>query len=149
MSPKERLREQVREIPDGSKLDEMAQEGWRPVAIEWERDVDYTVGEPGHLREEIPYGLGVSEDCLHLDENADEKRALFLMLHMIVEDAPLSEVAAGLNATGIRTRAGLEWTQADIFNMLPRLIEVAPQIFATDEWRHRAREVAARIEAML
>ena len=149
MSPKERLREKVRNIPDSGKLDEMAQEGWRPIAIEWERDVAYTPGEPGRLREEIPYGLMVSEDCLHLEEQPDEKRALFLMLHMLVEDAPLSEVAAGLNATGIRTRAGLEWNQADIFYMLPRLIEAAPQIFATDEWRHRAREVTTRLEAML
>jgi hypothetical protein len=148
MSPKERLRENVRDVPGDDRLQEMAREGWRPVAIEWERDVD-TAAAAGELKQEIPYGLRVAEDCVHLEEHPEEKQALFLMLQAIVEDAPLSEVAGVLNGEGMRTRNGLEWTQIDVFNMLPRLIEAAPQIFATDEWRHRTREVTARIEAML
>jgi hypothetical protein len=148
MSPRERLREKVRDVPGDDHLQEMAREGWRPVAIEWERDVE-TGAAAGELKQEIPYGLRVAEDCVHLEEHPDEKRALFLMLQAIVEDAPLSEVAGLLNGEGMRTRAGVEWTQIDVFNMLPRLIEAAPQIFATDEWRHRTREVTARIEAML
>jgi len=41
---------------------------------------------------------------------------------------------------GLRMRDGKPWTRVAVFNMTPRLIEVGPRLFATDEWnkaRHR------------
>lgn len=71
------------------------------------------------------------------------------MLAMIVEDRPLSQVAAGLNAKGFRTREGRDWTQTAIFYMMPRLIQTAPQIFSSGEWRHRRTQVTARLAQLI
>jgi len=45
-----------------------------------------------------------------------------------------SQVAQALNDKGYRTREGKEWTQSAVFEMLPRLVEVAPTILSTEEW---------------
>ena len=82
-------------------------------------------------------------------EDPEEKEVLTLMLEMIVEDKPLSEVAAGLNRQGLQTRFGTAWSQINVFYMLPRLIEVAPQIFSSETWRERRSVVASRLESLL
>ena len=56
------------------------------------------------------------------------KAAMELMLQLIVEDKSLSQVATELNQNGFRNRSGEAWTQTMMFNLLPRLIEVAPDI---------------------
>ena len=56
---------------------------------------------------------------------------------MIVSDQPMSKVAEALNERGLRTRTGKAWTKPAVFQMLPRLIEVGPRIFSTEEWRRR------------
>jgi hypothetical protein len=58
-------------------------------------------------------------------------------------------VADGLNGQGLRTRTGAAWTQVAVFNMLPRLIQVAPQIFASAEWEDRRKDATARLESLL
>jgi hypothetical protein len=60
-----------------------------------------------------------------------------LMLELIVQDRTLSQVAAELNARGFRTRRGMEWGPASVFNMLPRMIEVGPNVFSQTEWATR------------
>ena len=45
--------------------------------------------------EQIPYGLQVSEDCSGLVEHPEEKEIITIATDMIVEDCPLSKVAAG------------------------------------------------------
>ncbi|MGA2740996.1 MAG: hypothetical protein ABSG65_26600, partial [Bryobacteraceae bacterium] len=70
------------------------------TAVEWEREVDEAANQPGPLTEEVPYGLRVSADCSHLEENVTEKQALVLMMDLIVQDAPLSLVAEELNRKG-------------------------------------------------
>ncbi len=57
-----------------------------------------------------------------------------LMLAFIVNDKPLSQAAEELNNRGFLMRNGMKWTQTAVFNMLPRLIEVAPQILSTEDW---------------
>lgn len=90
--------------------------------------------EPGGLlrdtgwRAEVPFGLRVTDDCVHLEENGVERGALVQMLDLIARDKSLSEVARELNRVGYRTRAGSPWTQTAVFNMLPRLIEAAPDL---------------------
>jgi hypothetical protein len=111
------------------------------TAVEWEREVEEPAIQPGPLTEEVPYGLRVSADCSHLEENAAEKQALIQMMDLIVQDAPLSLVAEELNRKGFRTRAGANWTPGSVFDMLPRLIQVGPRIFSSTEWTARTRHL--------
>ena len=142
MAKTERWREGVRELPDAAFFERRAEAGWRLVALEWER-----VGEGVQERaqqeivEEVPYGLRVAGDCHHLEEDPEEFRTLTLMMEQIVLDLPLSKVAEALNDAGIRTRQGLPWDLVLVFNMLPRLIEVGPRMFSSEEWKVRRRSI--------
>jgi hypothetical protein len=134
--------QRVREVPSGpltpDYVSQKAKEGWKLTAVEWEREVE----EPaGSMTEEVPYGLRVSPDCSHLEENAAEKQALIQMMDLIVQDAPLSLVAEELNRKGYRTRSGANWTPGSVFDMLPRLIQIGPRIFSSTEWTARTRHL--------
>jgi hypothetical protein len=89
--------QRVREVPSGplsqDYVSQKAKEGWKLTAVEWEREIDEPAMSPGPLSEEVPYGLRVSADCSHLEENAAERQALIQMMDLIVQDAPLSLVA--------------------------------------------------------
>ena len=122
-------------------LSQKTKEGWKLTALEWEREIEDSAGQPGPLTEEVPYGLRVSADCSHLEENTAEKQALILMMDLIVQDAPLSLVAEELNRKGFRTRAGANWTPGSVFDMLPRLIQVGPRLFSSTEWTARTRHL--------
>jgi len=149
MSKFERVRETMSNPPSSDYVRERADEGWHIVAVEWARPIDAGSNDAGLLKEEIPYGLRVSVDCRHLEESPEEKEAMVLMLEMIVEDKPFSQVATGLNNQGLSTRSGAPWTQVAVFNMLPRIIEVAPQIFSSEEWSKRREEVTSRLQVLL
>jgi hypothetical protein len=112
-------------------------DGWRIVAVEWEK----VGGSPQipPLREEIPYGLRIGTDCKHLEEDPAEKEVMVVIMEAIVQDRNLSEAAAELNRRGFTTRTGFPWGPAAVFALLPRLIEVGPRIFSTDEWATRRR----------
>jgi hypothetical protein len=146
---KERVREPMAAPPDEDYLRQKAADGWSFAAVEWERPIEIELTEAGRLKEEIPFGLRVSSDCKHLEEDPDEKEALMVMLEMIVEDRSLSEVAEALNNQGLQTRQGTSWTQSSVFYMLPRLIETAPQIFSSETWRSRRGEVTTRLESLM
>jgi hypothetical protein len=96
--------------------------------------------EPGEaasagLSPEVPYGLRLGANGLSLEENPEEREALTAMLNLIVkDDTSFSLVARELNAKGFHTREGLGWTQTAVFEMLPRMVEVAPTIFSSEEW---------------
>ena len=149
MGKPERVREVVAGLPSPEYVTEKAEEGWRLVAVEWEREALESEQETGgvnsvrrvnrvrHVREEIPFGLKVSNDCLHLEEEPTETETLLLVLEMIVEDKTMSEVADVLNRRGLKTRRGSEWTQPSVFALLPRVIEVAPRIFSSEAWVSR------------
>ena len=85
--------------------------------------------------------MKVGSDSLHLVEHPEEKEALIFMLDMIVGDKPFSEVAECVNARGFRTRAGVKWTQVDIFGLMPRLVEVASRIYPTHVWSERRKDM--------
>ena len=135
--------------PDEEYLRQRAADGWSFAAVEWERSVEIEPTDAGRLKEEIPYGLRVSQDCKHLEEDPDEKETLTIILEMIVEDKPLSLVADSLNSQGMQTRQGTAWSQISVFYMLPRLIEAAPQIFSSELWRSRRDEVSTRLELLI
>ena len=59
------------------------------------------------------------------------------MMELIVQDYSITLVASELNKRGLRTRSGGLWTPVSVFNLLPRLIEVGPHIFSSDDWEAR------------
>jgi hypothetical protein len=137
--------ERIREVlskplePEYIKLKVAA--GWKPVAVEWEREVEEAKQGPRRVGEEVPYGLRVSEDCLHLVENPAETQVLIQMLDGIVQDLPFSKIAVELNRNGLRTRSGTNWEPVSVYNMLPRLIQVGPRIFSSEEWQAQKKHV--------
>ncbi len=130
---KERIREVLKTAPTPEYMQSKMEEGWRPAAIEWERETSQAT-PGGVLRHEVPYGLRVSEDCHQLEDDSKEKDVMKLMLALIAGDHPLSKIAEELNDRKYFMRNGKPWSQVTVFNMLPRLIEMAPEILAADEW---------------
>jgi len=142
MARKERIREAVGGLPTLDHLVERAEAGWKLVALEWEREAAVTpLDQNERLVEEIPYGLKVADDCSGLVESADEKQIILTALDMIVEDCPLSQVADELNRRGYKTREGKPWTPSVLFVLLPRMIQVGPRVFTSDEWVTRRQRL--------
>ncbi len=140
MPKKERIREGLTGLPTLEYLMQRIELGWRPTAIEWERDI-VAPGEEHLYSEEIPYGLQVSADCTGLIENPKEKEVVTIALDMIVEDCPLSRVASELNLRGFRTREGKPWTPSDLFQLLPRMIQIGPRLFTSEQWVTRRQRL--------
>jgi hypothetical protein len=130
----ERMREVLADPLTQAYVDRRSGEGWKPVVVVWERQVEGTQPEPANIAEDPPYGLKIAEDCLQLEQDIQEKEALLVMLEMIIQDKPLSEIAESLNQRGFRTRHNNKWTPGTVFDMLPRLIEVGPRVFTSEEW---------------
>ncbi len=149
MAKIERRRELLKSPLSPEHFKQRAEEGWRLVAVEWEREVERGEQEGGELAEDVPFGLRVADDCLHLQEDATEKQVLTLMLELIVQDNPLSKVADELNRRGFRTRQGSEWSPVSVFNMLPRRVEVGPRIFSSEEWAARRRHLFRPVDSFL
>jgi hypothetical protein len=141
MAKKERIRESLTGLPTLQYLNSRIELGWRPSAIEWEREILPEGAELSTWREEIPYGLQVSDDCTGLMENPAEREIITLAIDMVVDDQPLSRVASELNKRNYRTRAGKEWTPSDLFTLLPRMIQVGPKLFTSEEWTARRRRL--------
>ena len=145
--------ERVRETVTGGTLDASyaaarQREGWRLVAVEWERGDAATAPPPAPvparalLEDELPpYGARVAGDCRRLEDNADEMQFLLALMELIIQDISISKVAEELNRKGFRTRGGTEWGPVAVFNLLPRLIELTPKIFASQEWVERRRKL--------
>lgn len=145
MPKQEQLRELVTGELDPEHVRARLAAGWKMVAIEWQREVEGSAGNGNGLREEVPYGLQVGSDCVHLVDNPREREALVLMMDLIVQDHPLSHVARELNLKGYRTREGTAWSQVSVFNLMPRLVEAGPRIFSSDEWEARRKRLAKAV----
>ena len=147
----ERIREPVSEAVGADKIAAREAQGWRLVALEWERPAGpFRAGgdrQPTLSRTEVPYGLQVSPDFLHLEENHLEVEAMILMLDLMVEDRPLGDVADELNKRGFRTRPGSEWTQSRVFDLVPRLVETGVDIFGTSDWEELRKLRRGRLAA--
>ena len=115
-------------------LDRKASQGWKPVAVIWQREVGEDEPPLADITEPVPYGLKIAEDCLALEQDVQEREALLVMLEMIIQDKSLSETADELNRRGLRTRLNSKWTPGSVFDMLPRLIQVGPRVLSTEEW---------------
>ena len=138
MANRERIRETLQSLPTLEYLVERVEAGWKPVAIEWEREAAAATAPAARSTvEEIPYGLRVSDDCSGLVESETEWQIIIAALDMIVEDRPLSEIGAELNRRGYTQRDATPWTPSALFTLLPRMIQVGPRVFRSDEWATR------------
>jgi hypothetical protein len=136
--------ERVRQVISGpvaeADLKQQAEKGWKLVAIEWEREVE-TSEEP--LPIDVPFGLRVASETHQLEEDPRERETLFQLMELIVEEGSYSRIADELNRRGCRTRQGARWSPVSVFEMLPRLIEVGPHLFRSEEWQKR-KQVAVK-----
>jgi hypothetical protein len=141
MAGLERVRESLEGSLDPEYLKQREKAGWRLVGVEWEREAGAAAAEPEPRIEEPPFGVRVGGDCEHLEENPQEMQFLLSMMELIIQDISLTKVAEELTRKGYRTRKGTEWGPVAVFNMLPRLIELTPRIFASEEWVERRKRL--------
>jgi hypothetical protein len=114
--------------------------GWQLVSIEWRRELpDSETPSEGAFGEDIPYGLRISDDCQRLEVEPNENKALMLMMDLLGQDFSYSHIVSDLNEKGFRMRDGKPWSRVSVFKMMPRLIEVGPRLFASDEWKTRQK----------
>ena len=142
--------ERIRDMIGQPLLEEIVKQrvsaGWHLVSVEWRRELpESEMPTDGAFPEDIPYGLRISEDCKGLELDPNEQQALFQMMEMLVQDFPFSGIASNLNEMGFRTRDGKRWNPVAIFNMIPRLIDVGPRLFSTEEWEKRREKFARMI----
>ena len=139
--------ERIRDMITGPLLEEIVRQrvaaGWHLVSVEWRRELpDAEAPTDGAYPEDIPFGLRISEDCKRLEVDPNENQALLQMMEMLVQDFSFSGIASDLNEKGFRSRDGRRWNPVAIFNMIPRLIEVGPRLFSTEEWEVRRQHFA-------
>ena len=137
----ERIRETVSGPLDQHDVQNRQAEGWKLVAVEWERERSEAETLAPEPSADVPFGLRVSGDCAHLEESPDEREVLVAMMELTIQDGPYSSIADELSRRGFRTRDGLRWTPVSVFQMLPRLIEVGPRIFNSEEWQKRREKM--------
>lgn len=142
--------ERIRDMITEPLLEEIVRQrttaGWRLVSLEWRRELpDSETPTDGAYPEDIPYGLRISEDCKRLELDPNEQQALLQMMEMLVQDFSFSSIASDLNEKGFRTRDGKRWNPVAIFNMIPRLIDVGPRLFPTEEWEKRRQKFARMV----
>ena len=138
--------ERIRQTASGQltwdEVQKRQKEGWRLIALEWEREVpesEKTVTE-GRDHEDPPFGLRVANDCSTLEEDRGENEALIAMMELIIQDGPYSSIAEELNRRGYRTREGLKGSPISVFEMLPRLIDAGPRILSSENWQRRKQD---------
>ena len=139
--------ERVRDVISGPFSPDIIQHraatGWQMVSIEWRRELpDAEAPTEGAFNEEIPYGLRISDNCSRLEVHPREHQALMLMMELLVQDFSYSSIVSDLNEKGFRQRGGKPWSRVSVFNMIPRLIEVGPRFFNSDEWEKRRQKFA-------
>jgi hypothetical protein len=142
MAKMERVRETIHGKLDLDDMQRKYAAGWRLAALEWEREaVEEEPAVPSEHLHELPFGLRVAADCMHLEEDPVEMKALNTMMELIVQDISMQRMADELNRAGFVTRSGRPWTAVSIFQTFPRLIELTPQIFNEEAWQSRRREL--------
>jgi hypothetical protein len=139
------FRETLSAIPTADSLRERQSSGWRPVAIEWEREVEVRPaqepGGPAQVTPEVPYGLRIASDCHHLEDDPAEIEVLRTLTEMVVQDLSFPGMADLLNQRGLHTRDGRPWSAVDVFRLTPRLIDVTPRMLSGSEWESRRKQI--------
>jgi len=141
----ERMRDVISQPFSPEMIRQRSAAGWQMVSIEWRRELPDSEAPPeGGFVEDIPYGLRISDDCKRLEVDPHENQVLLLMMDLLAQDFSYSSIVSDLNEKGYRTRQGKPWSRIAVFNMMPRLIEVGPRIFSSEEWEQRRLRFAAR-----
>ena len=138
MKRTERVRQVVYGPLNSTDLQQRTEEGWKPVAIEWEREVETADGQ---LLAEVPFGLQIAPETQRLEQNPAERETLLQLMELIIQEGSYAHIADEINRRGFRTRQGEKWTAVSVFEMLPRLIEVGPQLFQSAEWQKRRQRI--------
>ena len=138
MKRTERVRQLVSGPLQSTDLEQRAEGGWKLVAIEWEREVESVDDQ---LLTDVPFGLRISPEGQRLEQNPAEREILLQLMELIVQEGSYAHIADEINRRGFRTRQGARWTQVSVFEMLPRLIEVGPQLFESAEWQKRRQQI--------
>ena len=138
---KERVQELRSFAPAAEELRNRGEDGWRMAAVVWEREVESDDPALRPVNEVVPFGLRVASDCEHLEEDRHENEVILKALELIFLDYRLSQIAVELNRLKYRTRAGTGWNAASVFELLPRLIDVGPRIFSSQEWAERRQRL--------
>ena len=134
----ERVRQLVSAPPEPRDLQERSEGGWKLIAIEWEREVE---SADDQLLTEAPFGLRIAHDAQGLEQNPAERKILLQLMELIVQEGSYAHIADEINRRGLRTRQGEKWTPISVFEMLPHLIEVGPQLFESEEWQKRRQHI--------
>jgi hypothetical protein len=139
--------ERIRDVVSGPFSSEIIRQrtsaGWQLVSIEWRRELpDTEVPTEGACREDVPYGLRISDDGQRLEVDPSESKALMLMIDLLGQDFSYSSIVSDLNEKGFRMRNGELWGRVAVFNMMPRLIEVGPRLFSTEDWKKRCERLS-------
>lgn len=146
MKKMEWMREDLSAWPTPEYVKQKEAEGWRLIAVEWEREVEVASPsehpEKAGSFEEIPFGTRIAGDCLHLEDNPSEVHILNYLAEMVVQDVSYNHMAEALNQRGFRTRDAKPWTALAVFKLTPRLIEVAPRILSGAEWETRKKQMS-------
>lgn len=141
----ERVRDVVSAAMSPDIIRQRSAAGWQMMSIEWRRELPDSEAPPeGAFNEDIPYGLRISEDCKRLEVDQHENQVLLLMMDLLAQDFSYSSIVSDLNEKGFRTRDGKPWSRIAVFNMMPRLIEVGPRIFSSQEWERRRVKIVRR-----
>jgi hypothetical protein len=138
----ERMRDIVSEPFSPEVIRQRTAAGWQMIAIEWRRELPDAEAPPAaEFDEDIPYGLRISSDCRRLEADPAEHRVLVRIMEMLAEDFSYAEIVTVLNGEGFRMRNGQPWNRVAVFRMIPRLIEVGPRFFSSEEWAERRRHL--------
>src|SRR5579864_4692812 len=84
MGRTERLRQSASGHLTWDEIQRLQNEGWKPIAVEWERDLpasEQTIS-PARGHEDPPYGLRVASDSPTLVEDQTENEALLAMMEL-------------------------------------------------------------------
>lgn len=148
MADSERIHETVEGTLDPQYVRERQAAGWRLVGVEWERAAAAEGALEGEAAaqkpqgQEVPFGSRIIPEGGRLEENPDEMEFLLAVMELIIQDISIVKVAEELNRRGFRTRAGNEWGPVAVFNLLPRLIDLTPRIFRSEEWVERRKHLS-------
>ena len=139
--------ERVRDVISGPFSPEVIGQrtaaGWQMVSIEWRRELPgLEAPAEGAFSEDIPYGLRISDDCRRLEVDPTENNVLLLMMELLGQDFSYASIVSDLNEKGFRMRDGRPWSRVAVFNMMPRLIEVGPRLFSSEDWKRRQQRLA-------
>jgi len=140
MKKTERMRQLVSGPISEADIKRQSDNGWKLVAVEWEREVETTEASlPG----DVPFGLRIAADNKNLEEDPFEREILVELMELLVQEGSYARVADEINRRGYRTRQGTAWSPVSVFEMLPRLIEVGPYLFRSSEWSKRRQSAKA------